>query len=157
MDSFFIILILCIGFLLLMVEVFIVPGFTVFGILGIVTLLFGIIAAFIYHSLSFALTVLCFSLVFASVITIWFFKKGIDRGISLSDRESNKNGFRSYHQEYQHFINKTGEAHTSLRPAGMVIIDNEKLSAVSQGDFIEAGEKIRVLKVEGSKLVVTKI
>jgi membrane-bound serine protease (ClpP class) len=145
------------GIFFIGMEVMLVPGFTYFGVSGIILLLIAIIYAFLHYSTTIALSILFTSIIIVIAFFIWFFKKGINRGFALKERENIQNGFLPYKENYQQFTDKTGIAHSPLRPAGTVMIDDVKLSAVSQGDYIEAGEKIRVIKVEGNKLIVRKI
>ena len=46
---------------------------------------------------------------------------------------------------------------TDLRPAGSVNIEGNVLDVVSEGSFITKGEKIRVIKIEGMRIIVRKI
>lgn len=54
-------------------------------------------------------------------------------------------------------IGKEGTALTYLRPSGTAIFDEERLDVVSEGSFIAQGSTIKVVKVEGSRLVVREI
>lgn len=45
---------------------------------------------------------------------------------------------------------------TELRPSGSVKIDNDILDVVSEGSYINKGEKIRVVKIEGIRIIVRK-
>jgi membrane-bound serine protease (ClpP class) len=47
-----------------------------------------------------------------------------------------------------------GTAHTMLRPSGKAVIDGQLVDVVSQGDLIPAGTALRVLAVEGPRVVV---
>ena len=47
-----------------------------------------------------------------------------------------------------------GTAHTILRPSGKAVIDGQLVDVVSQGDLIPAGTSLRVLAVEGPRVVV---
>jgi membrane-bound serine protease (ClpP class) len=156
MNDLILILFLAGGIFLIAIEITVVPGFTYFGISGTIFLVISIIFAFLNYSATVALGIMFGSIIIVIAFFIWFFKKGINRGISLKGSENSKEGFLPFRQDYQQFIDKSGISHTPLRPAGIIIIDGEKLSALSQGDYIEAGESIRVLKVEGNKLIVRK-
>ena len=59
--------------------------------------------------------------------------------------------------DLNYFVGKTGTAHTPLRPAGIAELDGVRLSVVSDGDFIKAGTPVRVDRVEGRRIVVTRI
>jgi membrane-bound serine protease (ClpP class) len=146
-----------IGFLLIAIEVFITPGLTVFGVLGIIVLGTGIYYAFITLSFAYALGTLFLSLLVVILFLIWFFKSGINRGLALKTRESLSSGFKSYQEEYSQYLNKTGIALTPLRPSGTIRIKNQKMSAMTQGEFIEPNEKVKVIRVEGSKVIVEKV
>ncbi|MFQ5503690.1 MAG: NfeD family protein [Planctomycetota bacterium] len=53
-----------------------------------------------------------------------------------------------------HLVGMSGEALTGLHPAGRAEIDGQPVDVVSLGQFIEQGTRIRVLKVEGNRVVV---
>jgi membrane-bound serine protease (ClpP class) len=156
MNDIFLIVIIAMGIFLLIMEVAIVPGFTYFGILGILFLAVSSIYALLNYSLMSALIILFSSIIVVVAFMIWFFKKGIHRGFSLKDSESRLIGYKSYKEDYEQYIGKKGVAHSDLRPAGFITIDDTKLSAVSQGEYIDVGAAITVVKVEGTKLVVKK-
>jgi membrane-bound serine protease (ClpP class) len=49
-----------------------------------------------------------------------------------------------------------GVAFTDLRPGGTAIISERKVDVVAEGGYIEEGARIKVLRVEGTKVVVDK-
>jgi membrane-bound serine protease (ClpP class) len=53
-------------------------------------------------------------------------------------------------------IGAEGEAFTSLHPGGKVLIHFHLYDALTDGTFIERGEKVIVIKIQGSAIVVTK-
>ena len=54
-------------------------------------------------------------------------------------------------------IGKKLLAYTDLRPAGVAALNNEKFDVVTDGDFVEKGNEIEVIRVEGMRIVVKKI
>jgi len=52
---------------------------------------------------------------------------------------------------------KTGKTLTILRPSGTVLIDSKHYDVVSDDEFIEKNQKIKVKDVQGNKIIVTKI
>ena len=54
-------------------------------------------------------------------------------------------------------LGKEGVALTILRPAGTVIINHERIDAVSEGGFIEQNASVKVIKVEGARIVVREV
>ena len=165
------IVLLFLGIILIAVEVFVIPGFGVFGILGLFTSIGSLILIMLNNDLfdftfvvsgdivSASLAVL--SSIFLLGILILFggikltdtdaFKK-----IALEETQDSKLGYVSnkYSDEY---IGKKGKAFTVLRPSGKVIIDEKLCDATSYDGFIEKNSKIKVVGNEGSALKVSKI
>ena len=69
-------------------------------------------------------------------------------------------GIRAHRQKVsvgkEELIGKTAEASTAINPKGIVFIDGERWTAISDKDRIEPGEEVIITKVEGLKLRVTK-
>ena len=165
------IILLFLGIILIAVEVFVIPGFGVFGILGLFTSIGSLILIMLNNDLfdftfvvsgdivSASLAVL--SSIFLLGILILFggikltdtdaFKK-----IALEETQDSKLGYVSnkYSDEY---IGKKGKTFTVLRPSGKVIIDEKLCDATSYDGFIEKNSKIKVVGNEGSALKVSKI
>ncbi len=59
--------------------------------------------------------------------------------------------------DLNYFIGREGVTHTALRPAGIGEFDGVKLNVVSDGEFIAQGKRIRVLSVQGNRIVVREI
>lgn len=47
-----------------------------------------------------------------------------------------------------------GRAHTALRPAGTIIVEEQRIDAVSSGTFIDQNSAIRIVRIEGHRVVV---
>jgi membrane-bound serine protease (ClpP class) len=58
--------------------------------------------------------------------------------------------------DHSSLAGKEGVAVTPLRPAGTAEIDGKRMDVVTMGDYIKAGEHIKVVKVEGNRIIVTK-
>jgi membrane-bound ClpP family serine protease len=69
---------------------------------------------------------------------------------------SNK-GYSPSLQDMSRFMGKEGVAESVLRPAGRVRLGKDVVDAVSRGTFIEPGEKVRVVEVSASSVVVEPI
>ena len=54
-------------------------------------------------------------------------------------------------------LDKTGTAHTNLRPSGIAIIDGERVDVVTEGALIEKGTPVKVVAVEGMRVIVRAI
>ena len=51
---------------------------------------------------------------------------------------------------------KEGETLSDLRPSGWITVDSQRVFVVSEGDFIEKNCKVKVLSVDGNRVVVKK-
>lgn len=54
-------------------------------------------------------------------------------------------------------LNAEGEVLSQLRPAGIVLINGKRVDAVSDGAFIDKGSRVRVIEVQGARVVVEAI
>ena len=75
---------------------------------------------------------------------------------SISATESNEEGYRSS-EDMQSFLGLTGVPTTVLRPTGMAEFDGVRLNVVSEGEFIQSGTRVQIVRVEGSRILVRTI
>lgn len=151
------ILLFVIGVIFVILEFF-VPGGIV-GILGgaliILSLLFA--GASVTH-MAYSIIIAMFIAVIGMVILMKFFgkKMHIFNKLVLRDATTTEEGYVSNTNRVE-LIGRTGEAATPLRPAGVILVGNERIDAVSEGSFINKGSQVEVIKVEGSRIVVREI
>jgi membrane-bound serine protease (ClpP class) len=162
------ILIFVIGVTLLLVEAFVIPGFGIVGVLGIFFILSSFVLSLLPHldSISFeeivhAITMVGLSFVFAFVILIPIFKllpkTKMFRNLILEVSEKTQDGFRSTPENYAQFLGAEGTALSTLRPAGIGLFDANRLNVIAEGEFIEPSSRIKVIKVEGYRIIVKKL
>ena len=155
--SIFILLIFIGGIALIGLEMFIPGG--IVGTVGVITLVYAII--YVNKSTYYIAFILVISLILAVILYYVnrniFHKKlmFLDR-LVLNDSISTKDGYVASESRLE-LLGQKLIAYTDLRPAGVAILDNEKLDVVTDGDFIEKGNKIGVIRVEGMRIVVKKI
>jgi membrane-bound serine protease (ClpP class) len=152
-----------IGVALLLVELFVIPGFGIAGIGGIALMLGSVFFVFrnaykletAVFTMSFAV-ILAFALAIALSYTLprtraW-------NNLVLSAAMDSGAGFHSAPREdFQGYVGKTGVALTPLRPAGTVRVDDTRLDVVTAGDFIVRDTPVKIINVEGSKIFVEAI
>ena len=155
------------GVLLLIVEVFVIPGFGVFGIAGIILMIAGLFLGLISDLplidgdiLGMAVMQLAGAFVLSGIM-IFLLAKTLPKTkiwnkLILKDNINAKSGYTS-NKKFAHLLKKEGKALTDLRPAGTVIINDRRYDAVTQGEYIEKDNKIKVIEIEGSKIVVKKL
>lgn len=79
------------------------------------------------------------------------------RQLSLKRTLATEEGVTSVGDGYSGLHGKTGKTLNPLRPAGTIVIDQKRYDVVTEGDLIEAGVDVRVIKVEGNRIVVKRI
>ena len=145
------------GLILLVIEGAI-PGFGIPGITGIVCVVISValITSNLYEAL---LLIIITTLLFVSAIFL-LYKLGYVskylRFLVLKTEQNKEEGYTSQRLDNS-YIGKTGTAETILRPAGIVSIEDKRISAQSQGDFIESGAKVIVTEVADMKIIVKKL
>ena len=73
--------------------------------------------------------------------------------IILRDTENNAAGYHS-NKDMEIFLGKEGVTTTVLRPTGMAEFDGVRLNVVSEGELVQSGVKVRIVSVEGSRVLV---
>lgn len=166
------ILVFIIGLILLMVELFAIPGFGVAGISGIILIVTGLTLSMI-DNIGFDFTgvrlngfIQAFFIViiasFFSLIGSFFLTRKLFGGhtmfgdLALLTTQQTTEGYVSADAHYMEMKGKTGTAFTMLRPAGKIDIEGQIFDAVAEAGFIEKGEAIRVVKYENAQLIVRK-
>ena len=138
------------GFLLMFLETYL-PGL-IAGILGILCLVAGILAAYLRVGETaghWTLMIVLGLTAIASWAYVSFFPESSMAKRFISYRTVGEIG-----TERPELLNRLGFAHTTLRPAGTVVIDGQRVDVVAEGSFVEKGSPVRVIVVEGSKVVV---
>lgn len=146
------------GVILLLIEIFLIPGFGITGISGII-----LIFVSIFFTLGggikalYSIGVVAFILLVLFIILLIFFPKiPIWKKLGLKEKLETEKGYTTY-TKIDELTGKEGVVITTLRPAGTIEIEGKRYDAISLGEFIEKGEKIKVIKVEGGKIIVEKI
>ena len=155
-----------IGILLIVIEIFIIPGFGVPGIAGVLLIIFSLGASLIGNigldfpsidAISQAIWTLCITLILgiATMVSIskylpenQYFNK-----LVLNNATSREGGYTSRTND-EHLTGATGVAITPLRPSGMANINNKRVDVVSEGGFIDSETPVVVVSVANGRTVV---
>ena len=137
------------GFALVLVEIFLIPGVGVVGLFGATLICVGGGLVWMEHGMAAGLGVLGGSAFVATLLVWGFWSSGAAQRFVLQDRLDGPPPTAP-----ADLLGRRGEAVTSLRPAGQAEIDGERFDVVTDGDFVEAGRAITVLHVEGFRVVV---
>ncbi len=162
------ILIFILGVILIAVEIFVIPGFGVAGISGIVLIVSGLILSLLGNvdldfdgvsglEITRATMTVFVGLLLSFAAIFWLSSrighKGLFRHVAL---QADLEGAVSV-PVYMELIGKEGVAETVLRPSGTVSIDGDWYDAVSESGFIEKGARITVTRFENAQVYVHEI
>lgn len=156
------IILLGLGFLAIGIEVFLLPGFGVAGVLGLglvaTSLVMGLLGSFPSGAdfASAGLILLAAVVITASVVYGWLRHLPTStrfRKVLLQDGHPASEGYVSALPRAD-LVGKGGTAVTDLRPAGAAVIEGERLDVITEGDYIKQGAAVTVLRSEGYRHVV---
>jgi membrane-bound ClpP family serine protease len=138
------------GLLLLLIEIFIVPGFIV-GIVGFVMVVVGVYYTYNDHGKFYANILLALIAVVMTIVVVYAFRNG------AWDMFSNKetiSGKANDIQELEIKIGDTGKTISALRPSGIADINNQRVEVHSEGSFIPSGAEVQVNKIIKNKIYI---
>ena len=159
------VLLLGVGLIALGVEVFLLPGFGVAGILGIVMIASSMLLALIGSAptgadVLQAVAVLVASLVVTAAVLFGWLRHLPNStrwsGLFLHHSSEAAEGFISAPLR-EELVGRTGVALTDLRPSGTAVFDEERLDVVTEGEFVRSGSSVTVLRSDGYRHVVRAI
>jgi membrane-bound serine protease (ClpP class) len=156
------VILLGIGLVAIVVEVFILPGFGAAGILGVVALAAAVILAMIGSSptaadVTQALVVLGASLAITVAVAYAWLRhlpnSGRFAGLFLRGGAHQADGYIAAAPRGD-LVGQDGIAMTDLRPAGTAQIGHERVDVVTEGEYVAQGRPVRVVRSEGYRHVV---
>ena len=158
------------GIILIVVEVFVIPGFGIFGVSGLIISVSSLILIMLNNDMfdftfvisrdimNASLSVLISVFAFGILILfggLRFTNSKAFKNISLDKTQDSSMGYIS-NKYPDNLVGKIGKAYTVLRPSGKIIIGEEIYDATSSGGFIEKNSKVKVVSNEGGSLKVNK-
>ena len=159
------VLLLGLGLVALLVEVFILPGFGAAGILALVAFGAAIVLAMVGGApttgdVAQALAVLGASLVITVAVAYAWLRhlpsSGRFSGLFLRHSAEQREGYISAPPRPD-LVGQDGVAVTDLRPAGLAQIGAERVDVVTEGEYVSQGTPVRVLRSEGYRHIVRGI
>jgi membrane-bound serine protease (ClpP class) len=167
-------IIFIVGIILIMVEIFAIPGFGVAGVAGIIAVVTGLTLSLIDNVvfedpqftgeglgiLMRSLGLVLFSALLGLILSLWATKMLLTTtafsNLSLKSEQLIEEGFIGVETEQQTLIGETGMAHTVLRPSGKVKVGEKLYDAKSEYGFIEKGQQVKVVRFETGQIYVIK-
>ncbi len=155
--SLYQIVIFIVGVIFIIIEI-LTPTVGLLAGIGVVAIFYSLILAMggdinaIYMMvISLVIAIIIFAIIIKKLPSSKLWKK-----IILTNTSSTEQGYVSS-VDYSQYLNKEGIVLTELRPSGSVEIDGVPVDVVSEGKFISKGEKVRVVKIEGMRIIVRKV
>ncbi len=145
---------LILGFVMILLEIFVIPGFNIFGIAGFATVCMGIYFAYAKLGTQAAIYV-GLAGILGTAALIWLLVRNRAWQRMVLQRQTDRaSGYTSAPASLEDLVASTGVALTPLRPAGRAQFDEQIVDVVTEGDFIESGDPVEVLSVHGNRIVV---
>ena len=155
-----------IGLILLAAEIFVIPGFGIAGVLGMIAILAGLVLSLVgtgdrSEVILIAAGRVVFSLLIAlmaSLVILRFLPR-----LPFGRRLILEAGLGAGHQHGSapdsdlRWLGKKGRASSPLRPAGIAEIEGGRVDVVSEGELIDAGQFVEVTRVDGNRIVVRQV
>lgn len=164
------ILVFLLGIILLALELFVIPGFGIAGILGLVCFFGGLLLALLNNadfdffwvstdSITDGLLVILGGLLGAVLLSLYLMRRIGRRGlfyrVALHAEQNIEDGYVAVSGRLATMVGREGRAVTVMRPSGKVRIDGEDYDAISyHNTYLDEGTPIKVVKVENMQLYV---
>lgn len=163
-----------VGIILIMVEIFAIPGFGVAGVAGIIAVItgltFSLVDNVVFENPEFtgeglgllmkSLSLVLVSVLMGLILSLWTTRKLLTSttfsNLSLKSEQRIEDGYIGVETEQKNLVGEAGVAHTVLRPSGRVKINDKLYDAKSEYGFIERGEAVKVTRYETGQVYVVK-
>ncbi len=144
--------ILALGYLLILAELLLPGGVT--GLIGLGAVLYGCYLAFEMGTF-WGAGAIVLSVVVTVVGINLFFRSRAGKRLVLNDQRPKE--WKSQEENLSLLLDCQCVATTSLRPAGIAEFDGRRVDVVSDSEFLDAGHPVRVIEIEGNRVVVEAV
>lgn len=141
-----------IGLILLLVEVFLMPGTAISGIVGILCLIIGIVIGFNVNA-TYGTIILVGTLIISGALSVKLLKAETWDKIAIKNNITSKAGNALSKLK----TGDEGKSITRLNPGGNARIKDEYLEVTARNNYIDSGVKIKVVKIEGRRVFVEPV
>jgi membrane-bound ClpP family serine protease len=141
------------GFILIVIEIFITPGFIV-GVLGVIIVAIGIGYTYKEYGVQNGNLTLAVSSFLMVTGILFAFKQGVWSRLAIKDEIKGKAA--NLNNDLVN-VGDTGVAISSLRPSGMALINGERVEVHSESEMLLAHDQIEVIKKVNNRIIVKKV
>ncbi len=157
---------MALGLLLIIAEVFI-PAGGVIGVFGGIVVIVSVVGAFMRGPVT-GIVALVAGLALTPLAIAFAVKmlprSPLGRGIVLGGRSGDTSASRAggkldlaETEDRSALIGRQAEVVRDLRPSGVVLLDGQRVEAVSEGAFIESGQQVEIVHIDGRTIVVAAV
>ncbi len=143
--------ILLLGVLLIFLEIFFIPGTSLFGVVGGIAMLIGIILIYVYYGSKWGNIATVISLVAVVIAFIAGFKAVQSNKLAMNAEI--KGRVNELEKELYHVGDK-GVASAELKPNGKALFNGNRIEVYSQGEYIQRNTEIEIVKITKDKIFV---
>ena len=154
------------GLALILLEVLVIPGFGIAGLGGIGLMIYGLYLLLLpdipvgEEVLGQAMDGFLIGLVGAVIGLVLLVKLMIKtkfwEQLTAPDTQKKEDGYSNTFG-WESLQGETGNADTDLHPSGWVRVKDQRIFVVSEGEFIEEGKEIKILSVDGNRVLVREL
>ena len=154
------------GFTLIMLEAFVIPGFGIVGISGLGVIIYGLylllipdvpVSEEVLGSAMDGFTIgLLGALVGIYLLLKVMIKTKFWKQLTAPGSQKKEDGFTNSFG-WETLVNEIGKTDTDLNPSGWANVGKNRVFVVSEGGFIDKGEKVKILSVDGNRILVRKL
>ena len=158
-----------VGVILILAEIFVIPGFGVAGVSGILLVITSLIVSLVGNvGFSFpplpaftpavATVATAFVLLFMTAVAAGRYLPKTERfsRLVLAPELSSATGYTAA-ETHTEFVGQVGRTLTPLRPSGTMEIDGRRVDVITAGEFIPNGVQVKVVNVRGSRVEVREV
>ncbi len=164
-----------VGLILIVLEIFVIPGFGIAGVSGVILAFTGLVLSMVdniifefeFHLIEAigmvlkSFLVVAISIFLAFILSLYLSQKVLTSNtfswIVLNSTQRKDEGYVGVDSKQKDVIGQTGIALTNLRPSGKVEIEDETYDAKSEISFIEKGAKVKVINYSSGQIYVIKV
>jgi membrane-bound ClpP family serine protease len=142
------------GIVLVIAEIIFVPGTTIVGVIGAIFMVAGVVSSFSYFGSQGGWITLGGTAFGSAIIVYYAFKANVWGKFSLKTANSGKVNEGELEGV---IVGQEGLAISALRPSGKAEIENKTYEVKTLGAFVDAGSKLKIIKVNSNQIIVEPI
>jgi len=144
-----------VGLALVVVEVTLVPGFNVIGVVGVLGSAVGVVYAFVEYGVAGGLGTLAATMLAAAGLAYVLVESGAwDRFVLTDSLRRDADADAAESESRARLLGKSGTALTPLRPGGVADVEGARVEVETEGSFVAAGSRVRVVALDRRRILV---